>query len=141
MLEQSSYVIAVLNYKGSSMRKIRLKEEIEQDLLSLRIASARKGEGSTSNLNSEQDLDRCVSGILKCIRETYNPHNLMSNCGYDRKDGTIVLGVSDETFLNTGVTVKIRKDLKVIHQSRGFYTNSELRVLDEFLSCWNKVVM
>lgn len=141
MLEQSSHVIAVLNYKGSGMRKIRLKEEIEKDLLSLRIAGARRGEGSTSSLNSEQDLDGCVSGILRCIRETYNPHNLMSNCGYDRKDGTIVLGVSDETFLNTGVTVKIRKDLKVIHQSRGFYTNSELRVLDEFLSCWNKVVM
>lgn len=65
----------------------------------------------------------------------------MSNCGYDRKDGTIVLRISDETFLNTTVTVKVRKDLKVIHQSREFSTDSELRVLDEFLSCWNKVVM
>ena len=123
------------------MRKIRLKEEIEQDLLSLRIAGARGGEGSISKLNSEQDLDRCVSGILKCIRETYNPHNLMSNLGYDRKDGTVVIRISDGTYPNTSATVKVRQDLKVIHQGRGFYTNSELRVLDEFLSCWNKVVM
>ena len=123
------------------MRKIRLKEEIEQDLLSLRIAGARGGEGSISKLNSEQDLDRCVSGILKCICETYNPHNLMSNLGYDRKDGTVVIRISDGTYLNTSVTVKVRQDLKVIHQSREFYVDSELRVLDEFLSCWNKVVM
>lgn len=123
------------------MRKIRLKEEIEQDLLSLRIAGARGGEGSISKLNSEQDLDRCVSGILKCIRETYNPHNLMSNLGYDRKDGTVVIRISDGTYPNTSATVKVRQDLKVIHQSREFYVDSELRVLDEFLSCWNKVVM
>lgn len=123
------------------MRKIRLKEEIEQDLLSLRIAGARGGEGSISKLNSEQDLDRCVSGILKCIRETYNPHILMSNLGYDRKDGTVVIRISDGTYLNTSVTVKVRQDLKVIHQSREFYVDSELRVLGEFLSCWNKVVM
>lgn len=123
------------------MRKIRLKEEIEKDLLSLRIVGSKSKQGLSSSLNPKQDLDRCVNGILKCIRETYNPHNLMSNCGYDRKDGTIVLRISDETFLNTTVTVKVRKDLKVIHQSREFYTDSELRVLDEFLSCWNKVVM
>lgn len=141
MLEQSSYVIAVLNYKGSSMKKIRLKEEIEQDLLSLRIAGAKSQQGLSSSLNSKQDLDRCVSGILKCIRETYNPHNLMLNLGYDRKDGTVVIRISDGTYLNTSVTVKVRQDLKVIHQSREFYVDSELRVLDEFLSCWNKVVM
>lgn len=123
------------------MRKIRLKEEIEKDLLSLRIARTKSQQGLSSSLNSKQGLDRCVSDILRYIRETYNPHNLMSNCGFDRKDGTIVLRISDETFLNTTVTVKVRKDLKVIHQSREFYTDSELRVLDEFLSCWNKVVM
>ena len=123
------------------MRKIRLKEEIEKDLLSLRIAGARGGEGSISKLNSEQDLDRCVSGILKCIRETYNPHILMSNLGYDRKDGTVVIRISDGTYLNTSATVKVRQDLKVIHQSKEFYVDSELRVLDELLSCWNKVVM
>lgn len=123
------------------MRKIRLKEEIEKDLLSLRIAGARKGEGSISNLNSEQELMRYVSDVLKYMREAYHPHLLFCNRGYDKKDETVVLGICDETFLNTRVTVKIRKDLKVIHQGRGFYTNSELRVLDEFLSCWNKVVM
>lgn len=123
------------------MKKIRLKEEIEQDLLSLRIARTKSQQGLSSSLNSKQGLDRCVSDILRYIHETYNPHNLMSNCGYDRKDGTIVLRISDETFLNTTVTVKVRKDLKVIHQSREFYVDSELRVLDEFLSCWNKVVM
>ena len=123
------------------MRKIRLKEEIEQGLLSLRIAGAKSQQGLSSSLNSKQDLDRCVSGILKCIRETYNPHNLMSNLGYDRKDGTVVIRISDGTYLNTSVTVKVRQDLKVIHQSREFYVDSELRVLGEFLSCWNKVVM
>ena len=123
------------------MRQIRLKEEIEKDLLSLRIAGAKSQEGLSSILNSEQGLDRCVSDILRYIRETYNPHNLMSNKGYGRKDGTVIVGISDETFLNTSVTLKIRKDLEVIHQSREFYTNSQLRVLDEFLSCWNKVVM
>ena len=65
----------------------------------------------------------------------------MSNLGYDRKDGTVVIRISDGTYLNTSVTVKVRQDLKVIHQSREFYVDSELRVLDEFLSCWNKVVM
>ena len=123
------------------MRKIRLKEEINKDLLSLRIARAKSQQGLSPKLNSEQGLDRCVSDILKCIRETYNPHNLMSNLGYDRKDGTVVVRISDGTFLNTRVAVKITKDLEVIHLGRGFYVNSELRVLDEFLSCWNKVVM
>ena len=123
------------------MRKIRLKEEIEKDLLSLRIVGSKSKQGLSSSLNSKQDLDRCVNGILKCIRETYNPRNLMSNLGYDRKDGTVVVRISDGTYLNTSVTVKVRQDLKVFHQSREFYVDSELKVLDEFLSCWNKVVM
>lgn len=123
------------------MRKIRLKEEIEKDLLSLRIVGSKSKQGLSSSLNSKQDLDRCVNGILKCIRETYNPHNLMSNLGYNRKDRTVVVRISDGTYLNTSVTVKVGQDLKVFHQSREFYVDSELRVLDEFLSCWNKVVM
>lgn len=123
------------------MRRIRLKEEINDDLLSLQIEEAKRQEELTPKINPEQKLKRCLNGILRYMRETYHPHLLFCNKGYDKKDETVVLGISDDTFLNTKVTVKIRKDLKVIHQSRGFYTDTELRVLDEFLSCWNKVVM
>lgn len=123
------------------MRRIRLKEEIDDDMLSLQIEEAKRHKELTPKLNPEQKLKRCLSGILRYMRETYHPHLLFCNKGYDKKDETVVLGVSDDALLNTKVTVKIRKDLKVIHQSRGFYTDSELRVLEEFLSCWNKVVM
>ena len=127
------------------MRKIRMNDEIEKDLLSLQIEHAKESRRSEEDLmprlNSEQKLKRCVSGILRYMREAYHPHLLICNRGYDRKDETLVLKISDETFLNTSVTVKVRQDLEVIHQGRGFYSKSELRVLDEFLSCWNKVVM
>lgn len=123
------------------MRKIRLNEEIDDDLLALRIEEAKRQEELIPKLNPEQKLKRCVSGILRYMCKTYDPHLLIGNRGYDEKDGTVVLSICDETFLNTSVTVKVRKDLEVIHQSREFYTDSQLRVLNEFLSCWNKVVM
>lgn len=123
------------------MRQIRLNDEIKEDVLSLQIEEAKRQEELIPKLNPEQKLKRCVSGILRYMREAYYPHLLFCHKGYDKKDETVVLGISDDTSLNTKITVKIRKDLKVIHQSREFYTDSQLRVLDEFLSCWNKVVM
>ena len=95
----------------------------------------------TPNLTSEQELVRRVGGILRYMGSTYQPHLLIRKGEYDKEDGTLYVDISDETFINTQVTVKVKQNLDLVYQSKGFYTKSQLRVLDEFLFYWNKVVM
>ena len=101
----------------------------------------KSGKEFIPNLTPEQELVRRVSGILRYIRSTYQPSLVIRKGEYDKEDGTLYVNISDETFINTQVTVKVKQNLDLVYQSKGFYTKSELRVLDEFLFCWNKVVM
>lgn len=121
---------------------ITLEEELaKEELYSDCIEKSEKEKEFTPNLTPEQELVRRVSGILRYMRSTYQPPLIIRKGGYDREDGTLYVNISDETFINTQVTVKVKQNLDLVYQSKGFYTKSELRVLDEFLFCWNKVVM
>lgn len=121
---------------------ITLEEELaKEELYSDCIEKSEKEKEITPNLTPEQELVRRVSGILRYMRSTYQPPLIIRKGGYDREDGTLYVNISDETFINTQVTVKVKQNLDLVYQSKGFYTKSELRVLDEFLFCWNKVVM
>lgn len=121
---------------------ITLEEELaKEELYSDCIEKSEKEKEFTSNLTPEQELVRRVSGILRYMRSTYQPPLIIRKGGYDREDGTLYVNISDETFINTQVTVKVKQNLDLVYQSKGFYTKSELRVLNEFLFCWNKVVM
>lgn len=122
------------------MNKI-LEEELQEELLSQYMEEAKRNEGLTPELTPKQKLVRCVSGILRYMMKTYHPHLLICKGDYDEKDDTLLLSISDETFLNTTVHIKVKQTLDIVHQGRGFYNDSELRVLNEFPSCWNKVVM
>lgn len=121
---------------------ITLEEELaKEELYSDCIEKSEKEKEFTPNLTPEQELVRRVSGILRYMRSTYQPPLIIRKGGYDREDGTLYVNISDETFINTQVTVKVKQNLDLVYQRKGFYTKSELRVLDEFLFCWNKVVM
>lgn len=121
---------------------ITLEEELaKEELYSDCIEKSEKEKEFTPNLTPEQELVRRVSGILRYMESTYQPPLIIRKGGYDREDGTLYVNISDETFINTQVTVKVKQNLDLVYQSKGFYTKSQLRVLDEFLFCWNKVVM
>ena len=110
------------------MVKGRLVDELNQEELS-------------SNLTPEQKLTKYVSFVLKYIREAYHPHVIVQSKGYNKEEGVITLKVCDDIIINSCVTVQVSQDLKLNHQMLEFYTPTQLRVLKEFFSCWNKVVM
>lgn len=121
---------------------ITLEEELaREELHSKYIEKLERGEEFKDKLTPEQELVRRVSGILRYMRSTYQPPLTIRKGKYDKEDGTLYVNISDETFINTQVTVKVKQNLDLVYQSKGFYTKSQLRVLDEFLFCWNKVVM
>lgn len=116
-------------------------ELAKEELYSEYIENLEREEELKDKLTPEQELVRRVSGILRHIRGTYQPPLVIRKGEYDKEDGTLYVNISDETFINTQVTVKVKQNLDLIYQSRGFYTKSQSRVLDEFLFYWNKVVM
>lgn len=121
---------------------IKLEEELaKEELHSEYIEKSEKEEESIPNLTPEQELVRRVSGILRYMESTYQPPLIIRKGEYDKEDGTLYVNISDETFINTQVAVKVKQNLDLVYQSKGFCTKSQLRVLDEFLFCWNKVVM
>lgn len=121
---------------------ITLEEELAKEkLYSSYIEKLEREEELIPKLTPEQKLVRRVSGILRYMESTYQPPLLIRKGEYDKEDGTLYVNISDETFINTQVAVKVKQNLDLVYQSKGFYTKSELRVLDEFLFCWNKVVM
>lgn len=121
---------------------ITLEEELaKEELYSKYIEKLEKEEEFKDKLTPEQKLVRRVSGILRYMRSTYQSPLIIRKEDYDKEDGTLYVNISDETFINTQVTVKVKQNLDLVYQSKGFYTKSELRVLDEFLFYWNKIVM
>ena len=92
-------------------------------------------------LTPEQKLTRAVSFILRYMRETYHPHVIVTSRGYDKLKEVVTLRVSDDILVDSFVTVHVTQNLELKHKKLGAYTPTQMRVLKEFLSCWNKVVM
>ena len=49
--------------------------------------------------------------------------------------------VSDDILVGSYITVHVTQDLQLKHKMLDEYTPTQMRVLKEFVSCWNKVVM
>ena len=121
-------------------------DELEQeDLLYQQIADKKaklkEQEELMPELTPEQKLTRAVSLILRYMRETYHPHVIVSSRGYDKLKEVVTLKVSDDILVDSYITVHITQNLELKHKMLDAYTPTQTRVLKEFTSCWNKVVM
>lgn len=92
-------------------------------------------------LTPEQRLTDYVRFILRYIREVYHPHVIVTSKGYDKLKEVVTLKVSDDILVDSFVTVHVTHDLNIKHKMLDAYTPTQMRVLKEFTSCWNKVVM
>lgn len=95
----------------------------------------------TKELTPEQRLTKYVSFVLKFMRENYHPHVIVTSKGYDKLDCVVTLEVSDDILVDSYITVHVTQDLQLKHKMLDSYTPTQMRVLKEFTSCWNKVVM
>lgn len=121
-------------------------DELEQeDLLYQRIAEKKaklkEQEELMTEVTPEQRLIKYVSFVLKYIRETYHPHVIVTSKGYDKLKEVVTLKVSDDILVGSYITVHVTQDLQLKHKMLDEYTPTQMRVLKEFVSCWNKVVM
>ena len=121
-------------------------DELEQeDLLYQLIADKKQKlkeqEELMPEVTPEQKLTRAVSFILRYMRETYHPHVIVQSKGYDKLKEVVTLRVSDDILVDSFVTVHVTQNLDLKHKMLDSYTPTQMRVLKEFLSCWNKVVM
>ena len=92
-------------------------------------------------LTPEQRLTDYVRFILRYIREAYHPNVIVTSKGYDKLKEVVTLKVSDDILVDSFVTVHVTHDLNIKHKMLDAYTPTQMRVLKEFTSCWNKVVM
>lgn len=106
-----------------------------------KLAQELSQEDLTSELTPEQRLTKYVSFVLKYIRETYHPHVIVTSRGYDKLKEVVTLKVSDDILVGSYITVHVTQDLQLKHKMLDEYTPTQMRVLKEFVSCWNKVVM
>lgn len=121
-------------------------DELEQeDLLYQRIAEKKaklkEQEELIPEVTPEQKLTRAVSFVLKYMRETYQPHVIVTSKGYDKLKEVVTLKVSDDILVDSFITVHVKHNLDLKHKMLDSYTPTQMRVLKEFTSCWNKVVM
>lgn len=106
-----------------------------------KLAKELSQEDLSSELTPEQRLTKYVSFVLKYIRETYHPHVIVTSRGYDKLKEVITLKVSDDILVDSFITVHVTHNLDLKHKMLDAYTPTQMRVLKEFTSCWNKVVM
>lgn len=121
-------------------------DELEQeDFLYQRIAEKKaklkEQEELMPEANPEQKLTRAVNMILRYMRTTYHPHVIVTSKGYDKLDCVVTLKVSDDILVDSYITVHVAQNLDLKHKMLDSYTPTQMRVLKEFTSCWNKVVM
>lgn len=120
-------------------------DELEQeDLFHQRIAEKKaklkEQEELMPEVTPEQKLTRAVSFILGYMRETYLPHVIVTSRGYDKLDCVVTLKVSDDILVDSYIIVHVTQDLQLKHKMLDEYTPTQMRILKEFTSCWNKVV-
>lgn len=127
------------------MKRTEYDELEQEDLIYQRIvekkAKLKEQEELMPEVTPEQKLTRVVSMIIRYMRENYHPHVIVSSEGYDKLDCVVTLKVSDDILVDSFVTVHVTQDLQLKHKMLDAYTPTQLRVLKEFTSCWNKVVM
>lgn len=127
------------------MKRTEYDELEQEDLLYQLIADKRaklkEQEELMPEVSPEQKLTRAVSFVLKYMRETYHPHVIVTSRGYDKLKEVVTLKVSDDILVDSYITVHVTHNLDLKHKMLDSYTPTQIRVLKEFTSCWNKVVM
>lgn len=127
------------------MKRTEYDELEQEDFLYQRIAEKKaklkEQEELMPEVTPEQKLTRAVSFVLKYMRETYHPHVIVTSRGYDKLNEVVTLKVSDDILVDSYITVHVTHNLDIKHKMLDSYTPKQMRVLKEFVSCWNKVVM
>lgn len=117
------------------------QEDLLYQLIADKKAKLKEQEELMPEVTPEQKLTRAVSVILRYMRTTYHPHIIVTSRGYDKLDEVITLKVSDDILVDSYITVHVTQNLELKHKMLDEYTPTQMRVLKEFTSCWNKVVM
>lgn len=127
------------------MKRTEYNELEQEDLLHQLIedkkAKVKEQEELMPEVTPEQKLTRSVTLILRYMRDAYHPHVIVTSRGYDKLDCVVTLKVSDDILVDSYITVHVTQDLQLKHKMLDSYTPTQIRVLKEFISCWNKVVM
>ena len=127
------------------MKRTEYDDLEQEDLLYQPIADKKEElkeqEELMPEVTPEQKLTRAVSFILRYMRETYHPHVIVTSRGCDKLDCVVTLKVSDDILVDSYITVHVSHTLDLKHKMLDSYTPTQVRVLKEFISCWNKVVM
>lgn len=116
------------------------QEDLIHQLLADKKAKLKEQEELMPEVTPEQKLTRDVSFILRYMRETYHPHVIVTSKGYDKLNEVVTLKVSDDILVDSFITVHVTHNLDLKHRMLDSYTPTQIRVLKEFTSCWNKVV-
>lgn len=117
------------------------QEDLLYQLIADKKAKLKEQEKLMPEVTPEQKLTRTVSFILRYMRETYHPHVIVTSRGYDKLDCVVTLKVSDDILVDSYITVHVTHNLDLKHKMLDEYTPTQMRILKEFTSCWNKVVM
>ena len=116
------------------------QEDLIHQLIADKKVKLKEQEELMPEVTPEQKLTRTVSFILRYMRETYRPHVIVTSRGYDKLDCVVTLKVSDDILVDSYITVLVTQDLQLKHKILDEYTPTQMRILKEFTSCWNKVV-
>lgn len=117
------------------------QEDLIHQLIVDKKAKLKEQEELMPEVTPEQKLTRTVSFILRYMRTTYHPHVIVTSKGYDKLNEVVTLKVSDDILVDSFITVHVTHNLDLKHKMLDSYTPTQIRVLKEFTSCWNKVVM
>jgi len=117
------------------------QEDLIHQLIADKKAKLKEQEELMPEVTPEQKLTRTVSFILRYMRTTYHPHVIVTSKGYDKLNEVVTLKVSDDILVDSFITVHVTHNLNLKHRMLDSYTPTQIRVLKEFTSCWNKVVM
>lgn len=116
------------------------QEDLIHQLIADKKAKLKEQEELMPEVTPEQKLTRTVSFILRYMRTTYHPHVIVTSKGYDKLNEVVTLKVSDDILVDSFITVHVTHNLDLKHRMLDSYTPTQMRVLKEFTSCWNKVV-
>lgn len=116
------------------------QEDLIHQLIADKKAKLKEQEELMPEVTPEQKLTRTVSFILRYMRTTYHPHVIITNKGYDKLNEVVTLKVNDDIIVDSFITVHVTHNLDLKHKMLDSYTPTQMRVLKEFTSCWNKVV-
>lgn len=116
------------------------QEDLIHQLIADKKAKLKEQEELMPEVTPEQKLTRTVSFILRYMRTTYHPHVIVTSKGYDKLNEVVTLKVNDDIIVDSFITVHVTHNLDLKHKMLDSYTPTQMRVLKEFTSCWNKVV-